>query len=109
VLARLPPHFCDVFQAHYLAVQNNIANCVTIKISRSDNAHWQIWLTFCQETGPDPFLKSFEGPVPYPQIFSHQYQHGIIVLSGNRVTADYASTILCLVGQTFKRMEALVP
>ena len=109
MLARLPPKLRNVLQTHQLAVQADIVNGVTPKTAKSKDTHWAIWNSFCSDTGIDPFLREYDDPVPFLTLFGHEYHEGILSASGNPVTANTVSNVLCSIGQVLLRMGAKDP
>lgn len=108
-MERLSPELRDVFRDDLVLVQEAIVNGVTAKTARSKDSHWKIWIDFCQELGIDPFLRTFDDPIPFLQVFATRYRQGRIAPSGKRVTSSWVSNVLLSVGQRFKRMGTKDP
>ena len=99
----------DFWETNLLAVQEAVIHGVTAKTAKSKDVHWDIWLSFCRQAGIDPFLRSFQDPLPFLQVFAHCYREGVIAPSKKRVTADYVSSVLNSVASKFRRVGAPDP
>ena len=108
-MENLPPADRDVLSADLSLVQETIAAGVCTKTAISKDAHWTLWSHYCHEIQIDPFLRDISDPIPFINVFAQRYRDGRLSPSGKSVTASWISTVLCSVGQTFKRMGARDP
>jgi hypothetical protein len=84
-----------------LATQAVHARVVPDRVA-SQNRHWKLWVTFCQQHGIDPALQSASAgfdAVPFLQVFAQRYRTGTIAPSGRPVRARTVEDALRAVAQ----------
>ena len=108
-MASMPAVKSDEYRAHLCTFQASVRDGVGEKYAKSKEMHWSIWNSHCDEFGIDPFLKTYNDPVPHLAIFAQRYRSGEIAPKGKPVTADYVSDILCSIGQAFSSMGTADP
>ena len=97
----MPAVRLDEYHTHLCTFNQSMRDGVGAKYANSKDSHWRIWDSHCTEFGLNPFLKTYNQPVPHLAVFAQRYQSGDNVPKKKPVSADYVSDILCPVGQAF--------
>ena len=97
----MPPVKSNEYRAHLCTFQHSIKHGVGEAYAKSKDAHWRICNSHCEEFGLDPFLKTYNDPIPHLAIFAQRYQSREIAPKKKPVSANYVSDILCSIGQAF--------
>ena len=105
----MQPSRSDVFRSDLGLVQKAVRSGVTEKYANKKDAHWRLWHTFCLQENVDPFLKTFDDPVPILQVFGQRYRDGRIAPCGRTVRSSTVSDAIRSVGQMHARMGTKDP
>jgi hypothetical protein len=100
----LPTTHADVLRADLRTVDEKIKAGVTLQRSKAQDKHWERWDEFCLESGIDPFLRTWDDPVPILQVFGQRYRDGRIAPRHNAVRARTVEDALRAIGQAFARV-----
>jgi hypothetical protein len=100
----LPTTHADVLRADLRTVDEKIKAGVTLQRSKAQDKHWERWDDFCLESGIDPFLRTWDDPVPILQVFGQRYRDGRIAPRHNAVRARTVEDALRAIGQAFARV-----
>ena len=92
------------FESDLCIVQEEVRSGVTEKYAKAKEAHWEIWLTYCEKSHVDPFLISVANRVEILQVFARRLRDGRIAPSGRQIRSKSVSDYLTLVGQKFANM-----
>jgi hypothetical protein len=95
----LPTTQANVLRADLGTVDDKIKAGVTLQRSKAQDKHWERWDEFCLENGIDPFLRSWDDPVPILQVFGQRYRDGCISHRHNAMRARTVEDALRAIGQ----------
>jgi hypothetical protein len=71
--------------------------------------HWGRWEQFCLENNVDPYLQTWDDPVPIIQVFGERYRDGRLAPKQNSVKSRTVEDAICAVGQAHARLVAPDP
>jgi hypothetical protein len=66
--------------------------------------HWGRWEQFCLENNVDPYLQTWDDPVPIIQVFGERYRDGRLAPKQNSVKSRTVEDTLRAVGQAHSRL-----
>jgi hypothetical protein len=102
----MQPSQAAKFRADLRLVQEKNKAGVTDQRSRAQDKHWERWDAFCSENNIDPFIRTWNYPIPVLQVFGQRYRDGCIAPSRKCVRSQTVEDALRAFGQTFARLGA---
>jgi hypothetical protein len=77
----------NVLRADLSLVDERIKAGVTTQRSKAIDKHWDRWEEFCLAHHVDPYLSTWDDPVPMLQVFGERYRDGRLAPRNNPVKA----------------------
>ena len=74
----MPPARANEIHAALISLRETMRQGVTPKRARTLDQYVLRWEAFCAKYTLDPTLSIYDDPVPFLQVFGHQYRDGII-------------------------------
>jgi hypothetical protein len=102
-LASWPTFKANALHADLVVVDKRIRSGVTSKRANAMDKLWGHWEQFCLEHNVDPYLQTWDDPVPIIQVFGERYRDGRLTPLYNVVKSHTVEDTLHALGQAHTR------
>ena len=99
-MAALDPVTRDHFRRDHELAQATVRSGVTIARTKTGDAHWRRWTTFCHGLAVDPLLTDVPDAISLLQVFAYRYRSGTLPSQRQPVRARTVEDALRGVAQT---------
>jgi hypothetical protein len=108
-LVSLPIVKANALRADLGTIDERIRSGVTNKRANAMDKHWGRCEQFCLDNNVDPYLQTWDDPIPIIQVFGERYRDGRLAPLQNAIKARTAEDALRAVGQAHARLGAPDP